>query len=51
MKVKMPQFPPKPLPPLFPEQQIEIPDPPKPKVVTVGFPPSISVSFNIDDHS
>ena len=47
MKIKLPQFPPRPLPPLFPEQEIDIPDPPKPNSVTVGIPPSISVSFDI----
>jgi hypothetical protein len=47
MKIKLPQFPPKPLPPLFPEQEIDIPDFPKPNSVTVGIPPSVSVSFDI----
>lgn len=49
MKIKIPQFPPKPLPPLLPEQEIEIPDPPKPNTVTIGVPPSVSVSFSIEE--
>ena len=49
MKIKLPQFPPKPLTPLFPEQEIDIPDLPKPSGVTVGIPPSISVSFDINN--
>ena len=49
MRIKLPQFPPKPLTPLFPEQEIDIPDLPKPSGVTVGIPPSISVSFDINN--
>ena len=51
MKIKISQFPPKPFPPLFPEQEIDIPDPPEPKSLTVGIPPSISISFDIQRDS
>jgi len=48
MKIKIPQFPPKPLPPLLPGQEIDLPDPPKPKSLTLGLPPSVSISFDIE---
>lgn len=47
MKIKIPQFPPRPFPPFLPEQQIDIPDLPQPKTLTIGIPPSASVSFDI----
>lgn len=48
MKINIPQFPPKPLPPLLPEQEINVLELPRPKSLTVGIPPSISVSFDIE---
>ncbi len=54
MRVTIPQFPPKLLPflpPLIPEMHVELPGPPKPSSLTLGYPPSVSVTFDMESGS